>query len=166
MPAPNSMPSPCVPKSHSEERPRPMLTASSASVPAKCERGGAAILPSAGWAIFFCSVRAGRARDHMSRAATKSWTRHLFGVLLASTTRLGGAARGSPMHGTDARLVSQERNLISTGPLRWLTRALRSIWSIAVGAAIFALALVVLQVGLIAVGSGLDVFTRSFGAGF
>jgi hypothetical protein len=38
------------------------------------------------------------------------------------------------------------------------------VWSIAVAAAIFALALVVLQVGLIAVGSGLDVFTRSFGA--
>jgi hypothetical protein len=70
------------------------------------------------------------------------------------------------MHGTDARLDSQERNLISNGPLRWLTRALRSTWSIAVAAAIFALALVVLQVGLIAVGSGLDVFARSFGAAF
>jgi hypothetical protein len=115
----------------------------------------------------FClQRRARRARDRTSRAASMSWTSHLFGVLLTSTTRLGGAARGSTMHGTDARLNSQERNLISTGRLRWLARALRSTWSIAIATAIFALALVVLQVGLIAVGSGLDVFTRSFGAAF
>ena len=64
------------------------------------------------------------------------------------------------MHGTDARLDSQERNLISYGPIRWLTRLLRSAWSFAVAAAIFALALVVLQVGLTALGLGFVMFTR------
>jgi hypothetical protein len=70
------------------------------------------------------------------------------------------------MHGTDARLDSQERNLISYGPIRWLTRLLRSAWSFAVAAAIFALALVVLQVGLMALGLGFVMFTRSSGAAF
>jgi hypothetical protein len=77
------------------------------------------------------------------------------------------------MHGTDTRLDSDERHLILNGPLsdssladgsRWLTRSLRSTWTIAVAAAIFAFALLVFQVGLIGLGSGLEMFTRSFGA--
>jgi hypothetical protein len=68
------------------------------------------------------------------------------------------------MHGTDTRLDSRERHLILNSPLQWLTRSLRSVWSIAVAAAIFALALIILQVGLMVIGSGFEVVTRSFGA--
>jgi hypothetical protein len=83
------------------------------------------------------------------------------------------------MHGTDTRLESDERHLILDGPLsnsslakgslsngslRWLTQSLTSAWSLAVAAAIFAFALLVFQVGLIGLGSGLEMFTRSFGA--
>jgi hypothetical protein len=81
------------------------------------------------------------------------------------------------MHGTDTRLDSDERPLILNGPLsdsslsngtlsngsvRSLTRSLTSAWSLAVAAAIFAFALLVFQVGLMALGSGLEMFTRSF----
>jgi hypothetical protein len=70
------------------------------------------------------------------------------------------------MHGIDARLYSRERNLISNGYLRWLARALMSVWSGVLATTIFALALVVAQVGLITVVAGLAMYTRSFGARF
>jgi len=88
------------------------------------------------------------------------------GPSLGCADRLGGAARGSTMDGIYARLDSQERSLISNGYLRWLTGALRSAWSAAVATTIFAFALVVLQVGLIALAMGLSVFMQSFGPTF
>jgi len=70
------------------------------------------------------------------------------------------------MHGTDARPYSQRPNPNSNGYLRWLARALMSAWSAVFATTIFALALVVAQVGLIAIAAGLAMYTRSFGAGF
>jgi len=70
------------------------------------------------------------------------------------------------MHGTDPRLYSRERNPTSNGYLAWLAGALMSAWSGVFATTIFALALVVAQVGLIAIVAGLAMYTRSFGAGF
>jgi hypothetical protein len=70
------------------------------------------------------------------------------------------------MHGIDARLYSQQRNLTSNSYLRWLARALMSAWSAVLATTIFALALAVAQVGFIAIAAGLAMYTRSFGGGF
>jgi hypothetical protein len=70
------------------------------------------------------------------------------------------------MDGIYARLDSQERNLTSNGYFRRLTRALRSAGSAAVAATAFAFALVLLQVGLMALAIGLTTLTQSFGQAF
>ena len=93
--------------------------------------------------------------------------RYAGALPVARLRRSGGwRSEGSIMHGTDARLYSKERNLASNGYLGWLARALMSAWSAVFATTIFALALVVAQVGLIAIAAGLAMYTRSFGAGF
>jgi hypothetical protein len=70
------------------------------------------------------------------------------------------------MHGTGARPYSPERHPKPNGYLGWLAQALMSAWSATLATTIFALALVVAQVGLIAVVAGLAMYTGSFGGGF
>ena len=70
------------------------------------------------------------------------------------------------MDGIDARLYSQEPNLVSNAALQGVTRALKSVGSAAVAIAIFAFALVLLQVGFLAVAMGFAMYTESFGPAF